>query len=356
MKLLAFSFLISYLINFLILRYKHISKKINDDGTSFHPQKFHKNTVPRIGGLSIYIALLASVALTYSFNLSESTLLVNLILCGTPTFFAGITEDFFKKDLIKTRLFATSISAVLGGYILSYWLKQINVPGIDWLLHIKFISIIVTTIAIVGVVNSYNIIDGFNGLASMVACICFIAIAFVSFLENDLEIASASLVLIGGIIGFFVWNYPKGLIFLGDGGAYILGFFIATLSLLLVMRNPNVSPWFGLLINIYPIFETLFTIWRRITYQNSSPTKADKAHLHSLIFRKIINNKKNKTTPYYLLNSRTSPLLWFLCIFTVIPAIIFRQNTFALQVLVILFCLTYIKLYGAIIDLKNNHR
>ena len=65
------------------------------------------------------------------------------------------------------------------------------------------------------------------------------------------------------MLGFFVWNFPAGLIFLGDGGAYFLGFYLAELAILLLHRNPEVSPMFPLLLCIYPVFETLFSIYRR---------------------------------------------------------------------------------------------
>jgi UDP-N-acetylmuramyl pentapeptide phosphotransferase/UDP-N-acetylglucosamine-1-phosphate transferase len=59
-----------------------------------------------------------------------------------------------------------------------------------------------------------------------------------------------------------IWNYPRGKIFLGDGGAYLLGFWLAELSVLLVVRHPEVSPWFPMLLLVYPIFETLFSMYR----------------------------------------------------------------------------------------------
>ncbi len=105
----------------------------------------------------------------------------------------------------------------------------------------------------------------------MVAIISLLVIGYAAFKANDLVLASSCLIVIGAIGGFFIWNYPRGLIFLGDGGAYLIGYLIATLSILLVIRNPSVSPWFALLVNAYPIFETLFIIWRRKVHQGKIP-------------------------------------------------------------------------------------
>ena len=80
-------------------------------------------------------------------------------------------------------------------------------------------------------------------------------------------------------------NSLGGLIFLGDGGAYLLGFLLADLTVLLVHRNPNVSPVFPLLLCAYPIFETVFAIYRRKVVRGVATTDPDGIHLHTLIHR-----------------------------------------------------------------------
>jgi UDP-N-acetylmuramyl pentapeptide phosphotransferase/UDP-N-acetylglucosamine-1-phosphate transferase len=181
---------------------------------------------------------------------------------------------------------------------------------------------IFTVIRITGLANAYNIIDGFNGLASMVAMITLLAIGYVAFKVNDPVLASACLIILGAIGGFFIWNYPRSLIFLGDGGAYLIGFLIACLSILLVQRNPSVSPWFALLVDAYPIFETLFTIWRRKVHQGKNPGLPDGVHFHSLIYRRLIcwtEVHECKDTASYAKNAKTSPYLWLLSSLAVFP-------------------------------------
>jgi UDP-N-acetylmuramyl pentapeptide phosphotransferase/UDP-N-acetylglucosamine-1-phosphate transferase len=268
----------------------------------------------------------------------------------------GLLEDLTKKVGVKARLLATALSALLAGYFLNVWVTYIQVPGIDWLLSISVISVIFTVIAITGLANAYNIIDGFNGLASMVAIISLLAIGYVAFRANDLVLASTCLIIIGAIGGFFIWNYPRGLIFLGDGGAYLIGFFIATLSILLIHRNPSVSPWFALLVNAYPIFETLFTIWRRKVHQGKNPGLPDGAHFHSLIYRRLIRwaeVHESKETASYAKNAKTSPYLWLLSSLAVFPAIIWWQTTWILQAFALLFCISYIWVYNAVVKFKT---
>jgi UDP-N-acetylmuramyl pentapeptide phosphotransferase/UDP-N-acetylglucosamine-1-phosphate transferase len=83
------------------------------------------------------------------------------------------------------------------------------------------------------------------------------------------------------VLGFFVWNFPAGLIFLGDGGAYLLGFYVAELGVLLVQRNPDCRRCVQLLMCIYPIFETRFSIYRKKYLRGISPGVPDGVHLHS---------------------------------------------------------------------------
>ncbi len=357
MEYLILAFFCSLLVTLALIRYQHLHEKISSDHDLSGPQKFHTHVVPRIGGIGIFLAITFTGLITLIlFKLDRGLLLVQLMACALPTFLIGLLEDVTKKIGVKTRLAATACSAGLLGYFLNAWIVSIQVPGIDWLLGIGIVSVIFTIIGITGLANAYNIIDGFNGLASMVAMISLLAIGYVAFKANDPILASSCLIVIGAIGGFFIWNYPKGLIFLGDGGAYLIGFLIAAFSILLVLRNPSVSPWFALLVNAYPIFETLFTIWRRKVHQGKNPGLPDGAHFHSLIYRRLIRwaeVHEVKDTASYAKNAKTSPYLWLLSSLAVFPAIIWWQTTWILQCFALLFCISYIWIYNAVVKFKT---
>jgi UDP-N-acetylmuramyl pentapeptide phosphotransferase/UDP-N-acetylglucosamine-1-phosphate transferase len=260
-----------------------------------------------------------------------------------------------KRISVLTRLLATTGSALMAGYFLNAWIDRIDLIGIDPILAIPTISILFTCIAISGLANAYNIIDGFNGLASMVAVIALIAVTYVAFRIGDTAVAIASLTMAGALVGFFLWNYPRGLIFLGDGGAYLIGFWIATVSILLISRNPQVSPWFAVLVNCYPIFETLFSIWRRKIRQGKSPGQADAAHFHSLIYRRIIRwtHIPGIDEGQHHANAKTSPYLWFLSSLAVLPAILWWEYTWVLQLSVLWFAISYVYLYIMVVKFKT---
>jgi UDP-N-acetylmuramyl pentapeptide phosphotransferase/UDP-N-acetylglucosamine-1-phosphate transferase len=168
---------------------------------------------------------------------------VGLLLLATaaPAFLGGLAEDLTKAQSPRRRLFFTAVSAALAAWILGGIITRTDIPGIDWLVTFPVFAWMLTIFAVAGVANSVNIIDGFNGLAAMCVVMMLGSIAYVAFQSQDPMIGLCALAGLGAVMGFFLWNFPAGLIFLGDGGAYFLGFYVAELSVLLLQRNPQVS-------------------------------------------------------------------------------------------------------------------
>jgi UDP-GlcNAc:undecaprenyl-phosphate GlcNAc-1-phosphate transferase len=347
------AFFASFITTLLVIRFKHLHGQFSGDHDQSGPQKFHTGLVPRIGGISIAIGIFAATLISLQSSIAEP-LHITLLLCAIPTFAIGLAEDLTKKISVTTRLLFTALAAALVVYLLGASITRLDVWGVDYLLGIPLIAIVFTVFSITGLANAYNIIDGFNGLSSMVGIITLLGIAYLGFLLQDTAIISLSLIMVGAILGFFVWNYPRGLIFLGDGGAYLIGFWIATLSVLLIARHPSISPWFALLINAYPILETLFTIYRRKIHQGKSPGLPDGIHFHTLIYRRILNPTAVKNE-FDLLNAnaRTAPYLWLLSSFAVVPAILWWQSTPILVAFTLLFTISYVWLYTKIVRFKT---
>jgi UDP-GlcNAc:undecaprenyl-phosphate/decaprenyl-phosphate GlcNAc-1-phosphate transferase len=347
------AFFASFFAALLIIRFDHLHEQFTGDHDLSGPQKFHSESVPRIGGISIAIGLLAATLLNLKSNIAEPSEVI-LLLCAIPTFAIGLAEDITKKIGIKARLLFTALAAALVLFLSNASITRLDIWGIDYLLSIPLLAIVFTIFAITGLANAYNIIDGFNGLSSMVGIITLLGLAYVSFMLQDAAILSISLIMVGAILGFFVWNYPRGLIFLGDGGAYLIGFWIATLSVLMIARHPTISPWFALLINAYPILETLFTIYRRKIHQGKSPGLPDGIHFHTLIYRRIlIPTAVNSKFDLLNTNARTAPYLWLLSSFAVLPAILWWQSTSILIAFTLLFTISYVWLYTKIVRFKT---
>lgn len=365
---LVVAFLASLTITLILIRYEHLHTHLTADHDLDGVQKFHARAVPRVGGIGVFLGVLVGLTAKAWFDKDFAIALNLAFLVSTlPAFGAGLLEDLTKKVTVRDRLIATIFSALLGGVLLGGWITRLDLPLLDQLLREPHLvmgsegfafyglfSLLLTSFAVSGVANAFNLIDGYNGLAGIVAVICLLGLAYVAYLIGDRFILLIALSTVGAILGFIVWNYPYGLIFLGDGGAYFIGFVIAELSVLIVVRNPGVSPWFPLLLNFYPIFETLFTIFRRSILGRKSPGTPDAAHLHQLVYRRLVrwavgsNSIKHKTQR----NALTSPYLWVLSSVAVIPALLFWQNSFKLQLCMLFFGLIYVWIYYGLLHLR----
>ncbi len=327
-------------------------------GTDFElkPQKAHDGNPSRIGGVAIFIAIVACWVIFLLRNSNHTSMYLLVIASSLPVFFAGLLEDITKKINFRIRFGFSLVSAGIFTLLLDIPTIKIDIGPIDILFLYPWISFLFLSIAISGLCHAYNLIDGLNGLASMVSILCLLVILYVSLKVNDPLLISLCAIGIGAILGFFIWNYPRGLIFLGDGGAYLIGFWVANLSVLIVIRNPSVSPWFALAVNTYPVFETLFSIWRRSIHKNRKVMMPDGAHFHSLLYRRIMRrtNPNTKGEHHYLSNAKTSPLLWLLSSMGLIPAILFWNSTLMLMVSFALFIVLYIYLYRKIVRFNTS--
>lgn len=347
---LSVAFLVSLIVTLLVVRYEHLHAHVTADHDLDGVQKFHSAPVPRVGGIGVIIGLICGEVAKAFLEPEVAGFGFLVIVAAIPAFAAGLIEDLTKRVSVSKRLLATGLSAAVGGMVLGGWLTRLDIPGVDYLMAFGLVSILVTCFAVAGVANAFNLIDGYNGLAGMVAVIILGGLAYVADQVGDRSIMITAYVTGGAILGFLVWNYPRGLIFLGDGGAYLIGFLVAELSVLLVARNPQVSPWFPLLLVFYPIFETIFTIFRRVVIGKTHPGLPDAAHLHQLIYRRVVrwavgdDCSKKKTQR----NAMTSPYLWAMASFAVIPAVLFWNSTIALQVITLLFGVFYIWVYRGI--------
>jgi len=335
-------------------------RRAKADGHRFHdhdlsgPQKFHSAPVPRVGGIGIVLGVLAGVGLSWARNPSVAPAASLLMLCAVPAFASGLTEDLTKTQSPRRRLFFTTVSAALAVFTMDAVISRTDIPGLDTIVAFSAGAALVTIFVVAGVANSLNIIDGFNGLASMCTVLMLVSIGYVAFQVGDSLILALALAGIGAVLGFFVWNFPAGLIFLGDGGAYFLGFYVAELAILLLHRNPAVSPMFPLLVCIYPVFETLFSIYRRVMLRGQPAGMPDGIHLHSLIYRRIMRwaiGKQSKRSAARR-NSMTSPYLWMLCMTAVVPAMLFWDSTALLAGFILLFVVVYTALYWRIVRFK----
>lgn len=323
------------------------------------PQKFHHQAVPRVGGIGITAGLVSVLGVWAAFSSllspSDLALLGWLALSASLAFGAGLLEDVTKRVPPKQRLLATLAAAALAAWALDAVIWRTDIPGVDWLVSHPIGAVALTLLVVAGVSNAVNIIDGFNGLASMCAVLMLLGLAWVAYQVGDDLLLTCALAGVGATLGFFVWNYPGGRIFLGDGGAYFLGFYVAVLGVLLLVRHPEVSPLCALLLVIYPAYETLFSIYRRVVLRGSSPGSPDATHLHTLLFRRVVSCGRTRREMWQRArrNSLTAPYLWALSAMSVVPASLWWDNSAVLGLFIAAFLITYTWLYWRIVRCKT---
>ncbi len=281
------------------------------------PQRIHYKSIPRAGGIPIF--------LTFSlFSLISKPVLLPFVISFIPTFLVGVFEDY-KRTSYKLRFLFMFISSLLAIYTMGAVVIDSGFFEIPYVIAIPF-----TILGIMGVTNAFNIIDGLNGLSSGIAIITFIIFYHLSNIYHIEITKNIISVLLPATIGFFILNFPWGRIFLGDSGSYFLGFSLAILSILLVNKSTSeISPWFPVVVLFIPIWETLFSIYRR-RIKGRSPFMPDRLHTHQLIYKLTNSNSLSSLI-----------ILMFHLTISIIALLIHNSTT-----LLILFLIFLIILHG----------
>lgn len=330
------------------------------------PQRFHSGHIPRVGGVAMLVACSVGWAwmviaepqfgIPNGIQFAPGEALGWWLVCAVACA-GGTAEDLWHNLAPRWRLIFT-----LGAAICAVLLMDVSVPRLD-LASIDRVwtaapvaGVVLAVVAVAGLPHAFNLIDGYNGLAGTVAAICCAALVYVALQVGDRQLAGTMVVLAGSTAGFLVWNYPRGLIFAGDGGAYLWGAGIALACILLVQRHPQVSPWFPVLLLAYPVLETGFSVYRKVV-RGQSPSVADALHFHQLVYRRIVRAVFDSDESRRLLvrNNRTSPYLWSFAVLTVAPATLFWRSTPVLMAFSILFVVSYVYAYTRIVRFKVPH-
>ncbi len=310
-------------------------------------QKIHHNPVPRVGGVGVMAGLLMGVIVGYALGGTTWPVVIKLAACALPAFGAGLIEDLTKKVSVRTRLLASFASAALAAWTMDASLVRLDTPGLDELMTWMPAAVLFTCFAVGGMTNAINIIDGLNGLASGAVVLMLAGLASIAWQAGDVLVMKLCLWGMAAMGGFILLNYPFGRIFLGDGGAYLAGFWLAECAVLLLHRNPTVSTWAVLLCVMYPAWETLYSIYRRHVKHKVSSGAPDMDHFHHLIFKaaKAMQGPKGRS---WLQHGASSAFVWLLVGCCQIGAqLTWNQHASSLA-LICAFVALYLGLYGSL--------
>lgn len=300
-------------------------------------QRIHENEIPRIGGFLIFVFFILCL---FFFENSKNEFLFKILVSFFPILIFSLKEDFFQNTKPSTRIISMIISCLI-----FFFLDQTEFPLLDISFYHpifanKYFLLIFFTFSTLIIINGINLIDGANGIVgatflTQLLCLIYLANEF-----NDNFFHNFILVFIYSIIIFLVFNYPLGKIFLGDLGAYLIGFIISILTIKFFGVHKNLMSWNAILILFYPSIEILFSFIRKLFYEKKSPLEADNMHLHSLIFKlgktKSINTKLMNNLIIILLSPFWLGPLFF---------VRYYQNLKLIILALIFLTITYILMY-----------
>ncbi len=254
-----------------------------------HPKenrKIHITKTPNLGGVSIYISLIIVSAIFISYN---SIAHINYIFVASVIIFTlGLTDDLVGVAPIK-KIFAQFLAAfTIAIFANLRFTSFYGIFGIGILPY--YISIILTVVFIIFLINAFNLIDGINCLAASVGLLASIVFGICFWKMNQLGFMFLSVAIAGALIGFLYYNKTPAKIFMGDTGSLSLGFIMAVFSINFIESNHVYAlinhkslflsaPVIVLGLLIIPIFDALRVFTLRVL-SNKSPFDADRNHIH----------------------------------------------------------------------------
>lgn len=247
-------------------------------------RKEHSLPIPTMGGIAIVGGMITSLLLWFPFTSELGQ--IAFFFSIAALFGLGIMDDL--KDLSAKYKFVVQI-----GLAALIALSGIRITSFDGLFGITELPLSAqysfTILAIVGITNAFNLIDGIDGLAGGLSFMSLITLGLFLTISGDANTALVAFALAGAVLAFLYFNFNPAKIFMGDTGSLILGFVIAVLCIRLLQVNvftPNAilihAPMFVLGIVMIPVFDTLRVFAVRI-WRGQSPFVADKTHIHHLL-------------------------------------------------------------------------
>lgn len=260
-------------------------------------RKLHTTKIPRLGGLAIVagFSIAASMWLVDSATIGKiQYLLAALVIL----FFSGLKDDIIIISPIK-KLMSQIVAA--GIIVVGQKIQITDFQGLMGINEIpSFIAIPLSMFTIIVITNSFNLIDGIDGLAGGIGFIASITLGLWFSFIDEIAWAVISFALSGALLGFLIYNFNPARIFMGDAGSLTVGFMLSILVIKFIEFNNasagtfykiSAAPAIAIAILIVPLFDTLRVFAIRV-YKKQSPFKADQNHMHHLLIKTGLGHKE----------------------------------------------------------------
>ena len=237
-------------------------------------RRINRRPIPRLGGLAIFLGILVP-SLAF---LDLSGEMRGILLGAAVACVVGAVDDF--RGLSPPIKFGGQVLAAAIPTAFGVWIDHFTLPFLGAVDVPAWIGVPLTIVWIVAVMNMVNFLDGLDGLASGVCAISGTTFAIISLSLGKVDAAILSAIVAGACIGFLRHNFFPARIFMGDSGALVLGFTLASISVAGLLKTASTVVLFlPLLVLAVPIIDTSFVVLKRLKYRQPIST-ADRSHLH----------------------------------------------------------------------------
>jgi len=256
-------------------------------------RKIHRVSTPSLGGIAIFSGIIFALLLSTSFlDLAAQKYFLGATFL---IFLLGVRDDLsslLAKHKLVIQIFAAVLVVYFGGWKISGLNGLFGVESFPYGLNEVF-----TIFVIVVMTNSFNLIDGIDGLAGSIALLISLFFGWFFFSSGELLSATISLGIAGAVLGFLLFNWFPSKVFMGDTGSMTLGFMISTLMIQFLSVPIAVSSGLGITepvsvciaLLILPVYDTLRVFFIRF-YQGKSPLAPDRNHIHHVLLKLGMNH------------------------------------------------------------------
>ena len=275
---LIFIIACSFLFNFLLVRYMHQVNILDIP----NERSSHTTIVPRSGGIGMFAAFVFGVLL---FDIEHSYLFL-IPLSGI--FLVGLWDDI-RSISSKKKLFLTACAAIIL-YQVGFDIQHFGTFLGHEIVFNYWVALLFFAFAISGFVSALNLIDGLDGLASVVSLAILCPFAYIGYKYADTFLLYSTLILMSAIGGFLIFNWHPAKIFMGDSGSMFLGFMISIIVVYSIQKD-YITAISTLLLCAIPILDTLIVLLRGALH-HQNPLQADKTHIHHLLLKQQYGNTR----------------------------------------------------------------
>lgn len=261
-------------------------------------RKIHTGNVSRLGGIGFFAAFFLALLIITLCLPSQAGFRLRFLIPAVGmlmVFGIGIIDDFYElKASLKAGVQFLAIVLVVGS---GFMFNDLRIPAFGWTVKLWFVSYPLTVIWIIGIINAINLIDGMDGLAGSISMLIAVSYGIIMFISGSVMVGVVAFALAGSLLGFLAFNRPKAKIFMGDGGAYFLGYMLAVMPIMdqwLGLRLPSLeelspkgstSLLHAITLLLIPILDTLTSMIRRIR-NGQRISEPDRHHMHHKLLAK----------------------------------------------------------------------